>query len=105
MDQTTFNLLMTLLTGVAALACFASATCLVGIVANNRGAHINRTWSLFAIALTAFGLAEVDRFFETLGLPNLATWRPVARVIGALLLFVGASYGRALFKSLWIAKK
>lgn len=80
--------------------CFASVIGIINVVMYNKGAKVNLAWGLVAAGLFAFAVADGDRVFAALGLPNMSDLRGAVRLSGALLIFGGVLYGRDIFKRL-----
>ena len=80
--------------------CIAAVFGISSVVLYNKGAKVNLAWILVAFGLFAFGVAEGDKVFAALGLPNLSVFREALRLCGALLIFGGVLYGRDIFKRL-----
>ncbi|HTK60181.1 MAG TPA: hypothetical protein VL283_03170 [Candidatus Baltobacteraceae bacterium] len=88
------------LPAIAALFCLVSAVALSGLIRFNKGAKINRAWGFIAFGLACFGLAALDRVFQTLDLPNADAVRDALFALGALFIMIGAVYARGLHKDL-----
>lgn len=88
------------MSAATAVFCLIAAATLASLIRLNKGARLNRAWGLLALGLVCFGLAGIDRTFELLGLPNAADAREALSAGAALLVMIGAVYGRSLYRGL-----